>query len=236
MTPISHFIEPSRLLLVWQQPIHEADGIRSRRIIGEIIRVNDNQAEFRYLTDSLDYKNAEKEGFLGYPAFRTTKNNHEVNVLAAFTCRLPSRKRNDFKDYLAAHGLPDDFSGSDFSLLAHTGAKLPGDGFEIIPDLAEARPPFDLIIEVAGTRHQKSLVLDEISVGDHVNLFPEPNNQHDKNAIEVIHKTAGRLGYIPKPYCSAFQKWLDMGILSGRIFKLNGRPDRRLVYLQINIA
>lgn len=235
MITISHLLEPSRLLLVWQRPMVDA-GRRTRRVVGEIVRKEDDEAVFRYLNETDDFTEARDEGFQGYPAFRMNRPQHEVNVLDAFTCRLLSRKRGDFADYLAAYSLPADFSGSDFSLLAHTGARLPGDGFEIIPDLSGMLAPFDLIVEVAGTRHQDDVQLGSVSVGDSVELRPEPTNKFDPNAIEVLHSSGGRLGYVPKPYCEMLRPWLDEGRLSANIQKLNGRPDRRLVYVRINVT
>lgn len=235
MTPISHLLEPSRLLLVWQRPLIDS-GRRSRRVIGEIVRNGEGETVFRYMSQSDDFRLAAGEGFQGYPAFRLARAQHDENVLEAFTCRLPSRKRGDFTDYLAAHGLPSDFSGSDFSLLAHTGAKLPGDGFEIIPDLAGIAGHFDLIVEAAGTRHQEGVDLGAVSVGDSVSLLPEPTNEFDPAAIEIVHSAGGRIGYVPKPYCEMLRPWLDDGRLSASIQKLNGRPDRRLVYLRIGVT
>ena len=235
MIPISYVLEPSRLLLVWQRPMIDS-GRRSRRVIGEVVRKEEGSAVFRYLTETEDFQNARDEGFQGYPAFRMNRQQHEVNVMEAFVCRLPSRKRGDFADYLAAHSLPVDFSGSDFSLLAHTGAKLPGDGFEIMPDLAGSTAPFDLIIEAAGTRHQEGVDLDAVAVGDNIALLPESTNEYDPAAIEIVHSAGGRIGYVPKPYCEMLRPWIDEGRLSASIQKLNGRPDRRLVYLRISVT
>lgn len=235
MSTISHLLEPSRLLLVWQRPMVDA-GRRTRRVVGEVVRKEDGEAVFRYLTEANDFQQARAEGFQGYPAFRMNRPQHDANVMDAFTCRLLSRKRGDFTDYLAAHSLPSDFSGSDFSLLAHTGAKLPGDGFEIIPDLAGIAAPFDLIVEAAGTRHQEGVDLGAVSVGDSVSLLPEPSNEFDPAAIEIVHASGGRLGYVPKPYCEMLHPWLDEGRLSASIQKLNGRTDRRLVYIRVSVS
>lgn len=234
MIPITHLLEPSRLLLVWQRPMVDG-GRRSRRVVGEIVRKNGDEGVFRYLTESEDFQEAREEGFQGYPAFRMNRSVHEINVMEAFMCRLPSRKRGDFADYLAAHSLPSDFAGSDFSLLAHTGARLPGDGFELLPDLSELQNPFEIIVEVAGTRHQNDVDLSSVSAEDQVSLLAEPMNKFDPDAIEVIHGKGGRLGYIPKPYCQTLRPWIDDGHLTASIQKLNGRPDRRLVYLRISV-
>lgn len=235
MIPIVNLLEPSRLLLVWQRPMIDS-GRRSRRVVGELIRKNDGEAVFRYLSEGEDFQDAREEGFQGYPAFRMNRPQHDVNVMEAFMCRLPSRKRGDFVNYLAAHSLPSDFEGSDFSLLAHTGARLPGDGFELIPDLSGINSPFEIIIEVAGTRHQNGVEVDSVSINDQVLLQPEPKNAYDPGAIEVIHSEVGRLGYIPKPYCNSLRHWIDSKHLTASVQKLNGRPDRRLAYLRISVS
>ena len=90
--------------------------------------------------------------------------------------------------------------------------------------------------EVAGTRHQDDVQLGSVFVGDQVELSPEPTNKFDPNAIEVLHSSKMRLGYVPKPYCEMIHPWLDGGRLTAAIQKLNGRPDRRLVYLRISVS
>ncbi|MES2772432.1 MAG: HIRAN domain-containing protein [Pseudomonadota bacterium] len=204
--------------------------------MGDIIRKDGNKAEFRYLHDSEDFRRAQDEGFTGYPAFRTARVSHEENVLDAFVCRLPSRKRGDFHEYLAAHSLPENFQGSDFSLLAHTGAKLPGDGFEIIPDLTGIHAPYDLILEIAGTRHQDKIEVVLLKTGDSVQLVLEPSNVHDPLAIAVIHPLAKKLGYIPKPYCAALRHAIENFQVVTTIQKLNGSPDRPLIYLCLRVT
>jgi len=231
---IDRIVEPTRLLLVWQRPIHEG-RTRNRRVVGEILRDDSGEVIFRYLDKTDDFREAMLEGFKGYPAFRLFPSEHRSNVLYAFTSRMTSRKRGDFGDYLAAHRLPADFHGSDFSLLAHTGAHLPSDGFEIVADLSTLHEPFDLIIEVAGTRHQESVDLESVAVGDPVQLIPEPRNTFDSNAVIVTHR-ACNLGYIPKPYCSMLHPRFVDGQVSAIISKLNGRPERRLIYLLVRFS
>lgn len=229
MNRIERFLEPSRLLLVWQRPIQDGRR-RDRRIVGEIVRDGSDDVVFRYLDKTPDFLAATQEGFTGYPNFRLFPSEHRSNVLYAFTSRMTSRKRGDFCEYLTAHGLPSDFQGSDFSLLAHTGARLPGDGFEVVADLSTVSGPFDLIVEVAGTRFQGDLNLDTVSVGDTVGFIPEPSNAYDSSAVIVAH-SAGQLGYIPKPYTSMLHSRFVDGRVTAVIYKVNGRPERRLIYL-----
>lgn len=233
MNSVVHFLEPSRLLLIWQ-PLLSGNERRTRRVVGEIVRQGE-QITFQYLQETKDYKSAKEEGFLGYPSFKETTEEYKNDVLASFLCRLPPKKRGDFADFLSMHGLPSDFDASDFSLLAHTRAKLPGDGFEILPDLTTVKKPYDLIIEVAGTRHIQSLAFDQIKENAPVFLKPENSNLHDENAIEVICEPIGQLGYIPKPYCQEFQKLIETDAVTCVIQKVNGRPERRLIYLFLQV-
>lgn len=233
MTIVVNLLEPKRLLLSWQRPLVDA-GRRTRHVVGEITRDSAGNAVFSYLYDTVDFKQAEEEGFQGFPAFRLGQLAYTDNVLEAFSCRLPSRKRGDFAEYLIAHCLPIDFAGSDFSLLAHTGARLPGDGFEIFPDVDSISLPFDLVVEVAGTRHQGLSALDGLSIGDMVDLCAEPDNPIDPTAIVIRHEKMGVLGYIPKPYCPYLQPLIAAGRIAARICKLNGRPERRLIYLLLS--
>lgn len=235
MNTVMHLIEPTRLLLSWQRPMVD-DGRRTRRTIGELTRHGSGQFVFRYLKDSPDFDAAKSEGFQGYPAFRLNHPQHERNVLETFMVRLPSRKRGDFKEYLASHSLPTDFSGSDFALLAHTGARLPGDGFEIFPDISSVSCPFDLVVEIAGTRHHGVDRLSDVRLGDSVELTHEPENPVDPLAIAVTHPVAGLLGYMPKPYCEYLLPLIASHRIMASVCKLNGRPERRLVYILISVS
>lgn len=233
MNRIQHLIEPHRLFLAWQRPMAGKER-RSRRIVGEIER-REGGAVFRYLDQQPDYQAARQEGFQGFPAFGIDKA-HEFTsgVLEAFLRRLPPRKREDFTEYLEQYRLPADFAGSDMALLAYTGAKLPGDGFELVPDLTGSAPPMEMVMEVAGVRHQEAGT-DGLKLGDPVRLIPEPNNPVDPEAIAVEHR-GGCIGYIPKPYCSAMADWLRACAVEATIERINGKPERPMVYLFVKVA
>lgn len=232
MSRIEHLVEPHRLLLAWQRPM-AGNERRSRRIVGEI-EWRANCAVFRYLANLPDYLEAQQEGFQGFPAFAIGKEEYASGVLDAFMRRLPPRKREDFSEYLAQFRLPIPFTGSDIALLAYTGAKLPGDGFEIIPDLSDATPPFELVMEVAGFRHQE-VAVSSLSVGEPVTLVAEPHNPADPDAIAVRHG-AGCIGYIAKPACAVVATWLRSYTVDASIERINGKPERPLVYLFVKVT
>lgn len=234
MNRIQHLIEPQRLFLSWQRAMDGKER-RTRRIVGEIARESDGVV-FRYLTEREDFNKAMAEGFQGFPAFKIGKfQEYTSGVLDAFTRRLPPRKREDFTDYLAQYRLPGNFTGSDVALLGYTGAKLPGDGFEIMPDLSGIVPPLELVMEVAGFRHH-DVASAGLAVGDAVRLMPEPDNAHDPDAIAIHHNAHGRIGYVPRPYCSAMAGWLATCTVEANIDRLNGKPERPLVYLFVKVS
>lgn len=232
MRQIEHVAEPKRLWLSWQPSDHTVGEKRRRRVVAEIVQEN-GDVVFRYLNQTPDYQAAKAEGFQGYPAFSRSRDEHRQGVLDAFLRRLPSRKRGDFAEYLEKYRLPSDFSGSDLALLGYTGAKLPGDGFELCPDLTNAPLPLETVMEVAGFWRQ-DVPSSEINIGDEVQLIPEPSNTADTKAVAVsLH--GRRIGYVPVPMLPAVHLWLKNGHVEGHIDRLNGKPERPLVYLFIEV-
>lgn len=223
MSTIEHLFEPSRLFLVWHHL--NGDSPQHRRVVGELIRQGDD-ASFRYLKGTEDFKAAINEGFLPFPAFAEEKSSEfQSGALDVFVRRLPPRKREDFKEYLSQYNLPPNFSGSAFSLLAYTGARLASDGFELCPDLSDATAPLDFVIEVSGTQYY----VDEntsFSEDDEINFESEPNNRHDENAIKVIHNEK-IVGYINKALAPSFSKLLSTGRVEGKVLKYSVQKNRQ---------
>ena len=229
MTTINNYFEPNRLLVSWQQPEGTGEGhSRSRHVIAEIYR-NDYGVFFRYFADTREFNRALEKGFSGLPAFKILPEPYGTGVIDTFIRRLPPRRREDFKEYLNLHMLPSDFNGSDFALLAYTGAKLPSDGFEIFPDLTDQNGPYEFIFEAAGTRYL-NVDLTKLNLGDSVDFKFDPNNAFDPNAINIF---VGKqhIGFVPKPYQESIKKLLSEELLTARIEKLNGKPDHPLIYL-----
>ncbi len=231
MRQIEHLVEPTRLWLSWQPTASSAR--RRRRIVAEIVLVN-GEPVFRYLNQTRDYQLAKDEGFQGYPAFNRSEDEHRKGVLEALIRRLPSRKRRDFAEYLEMHRLPADFSGSDMALLGYTGAKLPGDGFELCPDWSETPLPIETIMEVAGFWRQE-VPVESLNLDDAIQLAPEPQNEVDPGAIAVVHR-GRRIGYVPTPMLPAVRRWMEQGQITAHIDRLNGKPERPLVYVFIEVS
>jgi hypothetical protein len=217
MSTIENIFEPSRLLLVWHHT--NSDTPRHRRVVGELIRQGDDAA-FRYLKDTEDFEAALDEGFFEFPAF-ADKNGQEsqLGALDVFVRRLPPRKREDFKEYLAQYNLPSNFSGSAFSLLAYTGARLASDTFELCPDLSDAKAPLDFVIDVSGIQYHidgKVQFLED----DEIFFKEEPENQFDHNAIKIIH-SGHMIGYVNKALSPSFSRLLKTGKIKGTILKFS---------------
>lgn len=233
MITINRTAEFNRLLLTWQP---KSGG--TRYVVGQMEGSQETGYTFEYLPEQSDFVVAQDKGFVGFPAFDCRTRLHQNNVLDPFIRRLPPKSRGDFKTYLKSHLLPDDFTEtySLFSLLAYTGAKSPGDGFCLVPDLSTAEPrEFDFILEVAGTRYCKGLDLDQVTLGDSVKLCPEPNNHVDPQAIAVIHHT-DKLGYVNRVLCPFVHRKLESGHIQAKIAKKNGTVDRPLLYLIVSVT
>lgn len=226
MQYIDHISTPTRLLLVWQAP----DGRdRTRFVVGEILR-DGEQVSFRYLTDTADFVRAREHGFVCYPAFRKTDRVYSDGVMDSFLRRLPPRKRGDFAKYLEQWRLSPSSNLSDFALLAYSGAKLPSDGFSIDWPLDDVTAPCELLLEVAGFRYQEDVSIDELREGMSVTFRREPDNIHDPHALAVEFE-GRRIGYIKRTQCEAVSRWLLEYDVEAVIERLNGTPERPIIYL-----
>lgn len=234
MNQIEHIIEPKRLWLVWRPPISAA--VRSRRTVAEIVADTEGAGvKLRYLYETPDFIKAKEEGFTGYPAFDCSQQQHSEGVLGSFMRRLPPRKRDDFANYLRQHRLPTSAVISDMALLGYTNAKLPGDSFELYLDLTNAVPPLEIIMEVAGFRHQGSTSTEGLYTGDPIVFKAEPDNLHDHEAIMVFH-SGRKIGYVPRSTAPAMLTWMRKGrSLNACIERINGKPERPLVYLYVAV-
>lgn len=233
MTILQNLIEPQRLLLTWQ-PSDEGSSFRTRRVVG-CLEQDGSDVIFRYLKEEQDFQKAREVGFNGYPAFRIEDkaSDFRQGVLEAFLRRVPPRKREDFDEYLAQHRLPFPFLLSDFALLGYTGAKLPSDGFALVPDFQYTDAPCDFLLEISGVRH---CVPDtsSFSVGDPVEFEIDKDNPVDPDAVEILHEGI-RIGYVNRAIRDVFRRWLESDKVAAKIERINGKPERPLVYLYVSV-
>jgi hypothetical protein len=233
MTALSYIVEPEALLLTWQ-PLDEKSPNRTRRIVARIEKAGDTGASFHYLSDTDDYRSAIDAGFKGHPAFHLGSKIFSEGVMESFLRRLPPRKREDFSDFLKLHRLPVPFTFSDFALLAYTGARLPSDGFAVVPCFDENKVPCDFILEVAGFRHELGAAVDSIQIGDEISFQIENNNLYDADAIAIIHNEV-RIGYVNRALKDVVRSWIKNSSVTSKIERINGKSDRPLVYVRLEV-
>lgn len=228
---IEHLVEPDRLLLYWQA---RESKLRSRYLVAELVK-RDDKVVLVYDLDSLELAEAKRLGFRGYPAFPMRQAEHSHQVLEAFTRRLPPRSRRDFGRYLELRALPVNTTISDFALLGYSGAKLPNDGFELVHPFDNPPEVFEVLIEIAGFRHESQLEVTDLQAGSNVQFVPEPENPVDASAIRL--ESGGRkLGYVPRGHLDMLHRMLQGGAtLEGEVFRINGTSERPLVYVLTRI-
>lgn len=105
----------------------------------------------------------------------------------------------------------------------------------LIAGLAQAQET-TLVVQsspLAGFRyHEAAEVLDELRVGDRLELGRERDNPHDANAVSVSWR-GRKLGYVPRHENAALAWGLDRGVsLAARISRLapQAAPSRRLEF------
>ncbi|KKK83325.1 hypothetical protein LCGC14_2794520 [marine sediment metagenome] len=234
MSYIEHIIEPRKLLLSWQSP---EGGDRRRHLVAELRRRGDD-ADLLYLRESKDYADAKAKGFDGeYPGFPAHKDH--TDVLAAFMRRLPPRQRGDFDKFLEAIRIPRTAAISDFAMLGYAGARLPGDDFSIIHPFDDARPPFELLLLVAGYRYyQANVPRESLKPGMLARFELEPGNPHDPDAVRVVIPDVSEhtAGYVCQGLLPQFRRWIVSGMhVEGTLDRLNGTAESPLVYLFVTV-
>lgn len=229
MITIENSIHVNTLFLTWQSNKDRNE----RYLVGKLVKL-DSGFEFSYLEETQDFNTAVAQGFLGYPAFPLNKGSFTNNVLATFMKRLPPRSRRDFKKYLLNHDLPENFDGSDFDLITHTGIQLPSDGFDLIPALNEAVIPFDYLMELAGTRYYlKHEQVQMFNIGSPVVLRCEDDNPYDCQAIAVYMDNL-LIGYVNKLFCSTIRELMSRD-LKCYLAKISGTQERPLIHVMLSV-
>lgn len=230
MNIITNIVEPNRLLLCWQ-PMND-DVLRTRRVIGELVRQDENVV-FRYLVNTEDFDKAKELGFDFHPAFSDTSREYADGVLETFMLRLPPRKREDFNSFLQSLRLPTNVPISDFALLGYSEARLPGDGFSIVNPFDLAPAPCEFICDVAGYRYYDGPRMD-IEIGEQVLFEPEPNNQFDPQAIKVLLR-GEVVGYINRCQTAVFHTWLVHNSVVGFVDRKNGTVAKPRLLLFVSV-
>lgn len=232
MCRIKNILEPEELVLTWRAP--DSDSGRNRYKVAEFKKIDNEHIGFCYLKDTDDFAKAKELGFVGFPAFNKFDKVYETNVLEVFLRRTPPRKRGDFKRFLEQLGLDPEVSISDIALLAYSGAKLATDTFELINPLKVINVPAELVLEVVGTRYYLDEGVGALSIEDEVILEPEPDNQHDPNAVKVV-RDKRVIGYINRFQCLGVKNAIAEYDVKAHVFKVNGTKDQPRILICVSI-
>jgi hypothetical protein len=235
MKLLVNIVEPKKLLLTWQ-PADEQSPDRIRRVVAELVNDVEGKSVFRYLRNTVDFEDAVKAKFTGFPAFELNDNLYTNTPIEVFRRRLPPRSREDFSQFLLQYRLPFPFNYSDMALLAYTGARLPSDGFSLVPVFDIEQVPCDYLMEVSGVRHVIKGNLDEmIAIDDIVTFERDAENLIDIGAIQVLCRN-NKIGYVNRAMLGIFNFWIDNRTVSATIERINGKPSRPLVYIRISVS
>lgn len=194
------------LFLIWKDP-----KTRRNYTIGKLEKTGSTYA-FEYGEEAED---AKKAGWEPLEAFPREMRYESETVFPAFSSRLPDRKRRDISKILQKYGLE---KYDEFELLKKSGARLPIDTYELIDPIFPGDSPIEREFFVMGIRHHAPCdgkdcdLFPSVKVGDHLLFCPEPENEHDNNAICVQTLHGEHLGYVPRYYSPAILDRLNNGV------------------------
>ncbi|HZH09292.1 MAG TPA: HIRAN domain-containing protein [Microvirga sp.] len=240
---IERISEPQRLILAWQAPDHMglrfrwAVAVLERREGTHVLRYLRPGAEFSHYNHGRTFQEITELGYQGYPAFSLTRDLHTEAVVETLVRRLPPRNRADFQEYKRQFRLAANTDPSDFALLGYTEAKLPSDGFSIVNPLDPESDACDLLLEVAGFRYYAPPLLPNIAVGQAIELLPEPENEHDPNAVKICIGSQ-KIGNINRLQAPTLLRWLAEREVTACIERLNGKPNhpRGFIFVRVGPA
>lgn len=238
---VSHLQEPSRLFVAWQAPDEIADrhrwavGYLSKDADGFVLEYFDEPNLLRWNRPKEDLSVRWQYGYRGYPGFDPAIKIHRKGVREAVLRRLPPPQRSDFPAYKGQFLLPPDRSLSEFTLLARTEAKLPGDGFSFVDPLTDEGDTAELLLDVAGYRHYAPrLPKHLLRRGVPVHLALDPQNQWDPHA--VIMRVGGEtLGFVNRLQTAPFHRWLPESDVVADLERLNGSQGHPRAFVFVTI-
>lgn len=194
------------IYLIWKDI-----GTRKQYVVGQLSK--NGQFEFRYYEKEVN--EAIGKGFELLIPFPNLKKTYMSDILfPIFSSRLPDKKRRNIKEILLKYGLSE---YDDYKLLKRSGARLPIDNLEFIDPILDTDDiKIKRIFYLAGPRHYigcdgcDCLKSYDINKNDFLDLIPEPENQHDPNAIRVFWGD-DIIGYIPRYYCKGINSLIKKG-------------------------
>lgn len=194
------------LFLIWK-----SDQSRKQYVVGQLTK--NGQFEFEYYKKEVN--EAISDGFtllIGFPELNKVYTNNKL--FSVFASRLPDRKRKDIDIILDKYGMKE---FDEYLLLKRSGARLPIDNLEFIDPILNVYEGMQRIFYMAGVRHylrcEGKDCMNEIDVaeGDNIILRKEPENSHDRFAVQMLDIHGRLLGYVPRYYSQGITELLDQG-------------------------
>lgn len=231
---VTHVQVPKWLFLAWQPP--DSISVRHRWAVGRIYWDGDiyrlhyfNEEEIEEF-NSRPMSELKSYGYWGYPGFDLRSSDYQLGVKEALLRRLPPASRDDFPAYKRWFLLDPDQAIPTFALLGRTEARLPGDGFSVVDPLLSEGDYSELMLEVAGFRHQNPSIQASVKVGSPVTVELEPTNKEDSRAV-VLSCSGSRIGYINRLQTEPFHHWLAACDVRAEVARLNGPEDRPRAFI-----
>lgn len=175
-------------------------GKGQRRFLVGKIEFLGEEAQFSYIEEGV--RAAQEKGFQYYPDFPDITRVYSHNVLSSFGNRLNNSRRADIQEYYDFWDIPADKTTDIAYMLAHTGALLPTDNFEILADYHPLKG-LKFVSEICGLS-QTIPNATTVNVGDVLRYEFEQENTHDPNAI-LLYKNDIRLGYVKRIHNRVFK-------------------------------
>jgi len=180
-----------RLIVLWQEP-----DVRSIIPVGVLIQgTSDGSSDhqFVYLRRAQELETFRP--FVGFPDLTAVYRSSDL--FPFFQNRVMAPTRDDFPAYVASLGL--DEQATPFEILMHNEGRRATDTVEMFPEpeVVEGRIACDFFVR--GVRHVPGAhdAINRLAVGDHLSIEPQPDNEHDENAVIVLDD--GRhLGWVPE--------------------------------------
>lgn len=83
-------------------------------------------------------------------------------------------------------------------------------------------------------RHVNGFDVSHVKNGDNVIFKVDADNPVDRDAVAVYLKDK-HLGYVNRAMRSAFGNWLRLNSVSAHVERINGKPERPVIYLRVTV-
>ena len=162
-----------------------------------------------------EYEKAKNMGWGMLRPFPEEKEYRSKVMFPVFSSRLPDPKRRDIDSILKEYGMTE---YDEYELLRKSGARLPIDSYEFIDPIFPEEETILRKFYVSGVRHATKCEginckgMEDIFVGDELNLVLEQDNPIDKHAVALYTKKGEKIGYVPAYYSEQVSHRLNKGM------------------------